>query len=287
MRIGGSTVFGFLRKLVAAVSEDHVFNGAAALAFYLTFAMFPALIALMSVIPYLPIADVDDAIMEVIGQALPDEAAVLVSGIVADVTSQDRGGLLSLGLVATLWVASTGMYAIMQQLNITYGVTEARSFLRGRAIALLLSILFGVLVIVLFTLVVLGEVIGTWLGRALGYSDLLVIGFAVLRWALVVAATMLGIAFIYRFAPNVREPLHHVWPGSVFATVLLIGASLGFSTYISNFADYSATYGSIGAVIVLMLWLYIAGLSLLVGAEINALLESGRRESRARSARSG
>lgn len=279
------TALEFLRSLMAATTEDNVFNGAAALAFYLTFAMFPALVALMSVIPYLPVADVDAAIMDVVGRTLPDEAAILVEGIVADVTSQDRGGLLSLGLVATLWVASSGMYAIMQQLNITYGVVEARSFLRGRATALVLSVAFGLLVLGSFSLVVLGGTIEGVLGRWLGYPDALVTVFAALRWGLVVTATMLGIAFIYRFAPNVRRPLRFIWPGSVFATALLILASLGFSVYIANFGNYSATYGSIGAVIVLMFWLYIAGLVILVGSEINALLERrSRAAERARDA---
>jgi membrane protein len=126
------------------------------------------------------------------------------------------------------------------------------------------------LVIGSFSLVVLGGVIEDWLGGRLGYSDALVTGFAVVRWVLVLAATTLGIAFIYRFAPNVRKPLRFIWPGSVFATAMLILASAGFSTYIAHFADYSATYGSIGAVIVLMFWLYIAGLVILVGSEINA-----------------
>ena len=279
MRIAGLTTWDFLRALVEAVNEDNVFNGAAALAFYLTFSIFPALVSLMSVIPYLPIEDVDVAIMDVVGQALPDEAAVLVEGIVADVTARERGGLLSLGLVVALWVASAGMYAIMQQLNITYGVREERSFLRARATAIVLSLLFGMLVIGLFSLVVLGGVIEDWLGGRLGYSDALVTGFAVVRWILVLAATTLGIAFIYRFAPNVRKPLRYIWPGSVFATAMLILASAGFSTYIAHFADYSATYGSIGAVIVLMFWLYIAGLVILVGSEINAILEAQDRGS--------
>jgi membrane protein len=277
VRIAGLTVGRFLRRLFAAANDDDVFTGAAALAFYLTFSLFPALVALMSVLPYLPVEDVDEAILDVLGQALPDEAAVLVEGIVADVTSQERGGLLSIGLVAALWVASSGMYAIMQQLNITYGVREARSFLQARATAIVLSVLFGLLLMGSFTLVVLGGVIEEWLGGRLGYSDALVTGFAVLRWVLVIAATVAGIAFVYRFAPNVRKPLRFIWPGSVFATALLIAASWGFSLYIANVTDYSATYGSIGAVIVLMFWLYMAGLVVLVGSEINAILEAQSR----------
>ncbi|MEE2862214.1 MAG: YhjD/YihY/BrkB family envelope integrity protein [Pseudomonadota bacterium] len=117
----------FLRELVASVNDDNVFNGAAALGFFLTMAIFPGLIVLMSVIPYLPIPDIDSTIMDLLRQALPSEAAVLLQDVVTEVTQQQRGGALSFGLLATLWIASSGMYAIMQQLNITYGVKEARS----------------------------------------------------------------------------------------------------------------------------------------------------------------
>ena len=112
----------FIRDLYQSINDDNVFNGAAALGFYLTLAIFPAMILLMSVIPYLPIAEVDKAIMDLLGQALPPEAFGMVEKVVAEVTRERRGGLLSFGVLATLWAVSTGMYAIMQQLNITYHV---------------------------------------------------------------------------------------------------------------------------------------------------------------------
>jgi membrane protein len=271
--INGVSAKQSLRDLYREISDDNVFNGAAALAFYLTLAIFPAMILIMTVIPYMPIAEVDQAIMDLLGQALPPDAYDLVAKVVRDVTSDRRGGLLSFSLLATLWAASTGMYAIMQQLNITYGVKEARSLVRGRAVALALSVLFGVLVIGAFSLVVLGGVIEEWLGNRLGFSDTLVTFFAVFRWVVIVLALLLGFALIYYYGPNVQQEFRFITPGSVFGASLLIIASLAFSFYTSNFADYDATYGSIGAVIVLMLWLYIAGLVILVGSEINALLE--------------
>jgi membrane protein len=263
----------FMLDLYNEINDDNVYNGAAALGFYLTLAIFPAMILLMTIIPYLPIERVDQAIMDLLGQALPKEAYGMVAGVVTEVASQRRGGLLSFSLLVTLWAASAGMYAIMQKLNITYDVKEARSFVRARAIALVLSLLFGLLVVGAFSLIVLGGIIQDWIGARIGFSGALLTFFAVFRWIVVVLALLLGFALIYRYGPNVEQKFKFVTAGSVFGVTLLVLASLGFTLYTSNFADYSATYGSIGAVIILMLWLYIAGLVILVGSEINALIE--------------
>jgi membrane protein len=271
--IHGVSTKQFLHDLNQEISNDNVFNGAAALGFYLTLAIFPAIILLMTIIPYLPIARVDEAIMDLLGQALPAEAFDMVAGVVAEVTSDRRGGLLSFSLLGTLWAASSGMYAIMQQLNITYDVKEGRSFVRARVTALMLSLLFIVLVIGAFSLIVLGGVIQEWLGTRLGFSGTLLTFFAVFRWIVIVLALLLGFAMIYRYAPNVEQKFMFITPGSIFGVTLLTIVSLGFAIYTRNFADYNATYGSIGAVIILMLWLYIAGLVILIGSEINALLE--------------
>lgn len=263
----------FFTELKQEVSDDNVFNGAAALGYYLTMAIFPAIIFVMTLLPYLPIAQLDQAIMDMLGQALPKEAYDMVAGVVDQVTSQKRGGLLSVGILGTIWAASAGMYAIMQQLNITYDVKEERSFIKARATAIVLSLMFGLLVIGAFSLIVLGGVIQDWLGSRFGFSGVLLGFFVVFRWLMIIAALLLGFALIYKYAPNVEQKFKFVTPGSIIGVVLLIVASLAFSFYTRNFADYSATYGSIGAVIILMLWLYIAGLVILLGSEINALVE--------------
>lgn len=273
MRIQGLGPKQFFRELIDAITDDNVFNGAAALGFFLTLAIFPGLIVLMSVIPYLPVDDVDKAVMDLLGRALPKESAVLVEGVVEEVTQEQRGGLLSFGLLATLWVASSGMYAIMQQLNITYGVKEARSIVRGRVTAIILSLLFGILVLGAFSLVVLGGTLEQWVTDRLGSPETLATVFAALRWIIICLALLLGHALFYKFGPNVEQRFRFITPGSVLGSVLLILASLAFSIYVRNFGNYGATYGSIGAVIILMLWLYIAGFVILVGSEINALLE--------------
>ena len=263
----------FAKELFRAIQDDDIFNGAAALGFYLTLAIFPAMIFVMAVVPYLPIANVDQAIMDFLRQAMPGSAADMFTKVVEQVTTERRGGLLSFGLVAALWATSTGMYAIMQQLNIAYDVDEGRGFIRARLTAIALSVLFAVLVVGAFALIVVGGQIQAWLGSKFGLSDALLTFFVVFRWAIIVIGSLLTYGLIYYLAPDVRQRFKFITIGAVVGVVLLMIASLGFAWYAQSFADYDATYGSIGAVIALMMWLYIAGLTILVGAEINALSE--------------
>ena len=264
----------FAATLWRELSEDNVWNGAAALGFYLTLAVFPAMIFVMALLPYLPIAHVDQAIMDLLRQALPTRTAEMFSGVVQEVVGERRGGVLTFGIAAALWASSSGMYAIMQQMNVAYDVEEQRGFVKARAIALVLSLLFVVLVIGAFSLVVLGGAIEHWLSVRMGVSDTLLYAFIVFRWMVIVLALLFAIALIYDKAPARKRRFALVTRGTVTATVALIVTSLAFRLYVANFGNYSATYGSVGAVIVLMLWFYLAGLVILVGAEIDAINES-------------
>ena len=264
----------FLATLWRELSEDNVWNGAAALGFYLTLAVFPAMIFVMALLPYLPIAHVDQAIMDLLRQALPPRSAAMFSEVVQEVVSERRGGVLTFGIAAALWASSSGMYAIMQQMNVAYDIEETRGFLKARATAIALSLLFVVLVIGAFSLVVLGGMIEKWLSVRMGISDALLYVFIVFRWMVIVLALLFAIALIYDKAPARKRRFVLVTPGTVVATAALIVTSLGFRLYVTSFGNYSATYGSIGAVIVLMLWFYLAGLVMLVGAEIDAISEA-------------
>lgn len=262
-----------VHDLPAEIKDDRLTDGAAALAYYLLLALFPALIFLLTLLPYLPIPNLQEAIMDGLRQALPPDAANMLSGTVESVVSQRRGGLLSVGAVATLWAASSGMYALMQQLNVTYDVKEGRSIFEARAIALILTLLFGVLIIGAFALVVLGGDLQKLLAHWIGYNWALLLAFAALRWIIIVLALALGFAIIYYLAPDVEQRFRWVSPGSAIGVCLLIIASIGIRIYTDRFAHYNATYGSLGAAVILMLWLYVAGLVLLLGSEINALIE--------------
>jgi membrane protein len=262
-----------LKEIWNEIQDDNVFNGAAALAYYLMLAIFPMAIFLLSLLPYLPIPDLHGAIMDLMHQMLPQNAADLFQGIVEDVTSKRRGGILTFGLLFTIWSASSGMYAVMQQLNITYDVTEERPFWKVRGTAILLLLIFTILVIGAFAMVILGGVIQDQISSIFGKSGIVLTVFAILRWVIIALFLVFGFACIYYFGPDVEQKFRFITPGSIIGVILLVLASLGFRFYIANFGNYSATYGSIGAVIILMLWLYIAGLVILIGSEINATAE--------------
>ncbi len=255
------------------IKNDNVSNGAAALAYYWMLAIFPAMIMLLSLIPYLPIPHLQQSMMELLSQLLPGDASKMFTGTVQEVVSQRKGGVLSLGLVLTLWAASNGMIAIMQQLNITHDVKEGRSFFKLRGVAVLLTFLVGALIVGGLSLVIFGGIIQQAIGSWLGQGSLLIAFFSGLRWVMIACAMVLAFSVTYYFAPDVEQKFKLISPGSILGTVLLIVASLGFRLYTDNFGKYGATYGSIGAVIVLMLWLNITGYVILLGSEINSLLE--------------
>jgi membrane protein len=270
----------FAKDFYTEVSNHDIFNGAAALAFYLMLSIFPFAIFILSLLPFLPIPHLKQAIMDLLGQALPQESANLFTGVINDVTSLRRGGLLSLGLIFLIWSSSSGLYAVMQQLNIIYDVKEDRPFWKVRGTALLLTVLFFVLIVGAFSLIVFGGFIKDWIGNSLGWSKPLLIFFMIFHWVVILAFLLLAFAIIYYFGPDVKQKFKFITPGGVFGVVLLVLASLAFQIYIAHFANYSATYGSLGAVIILQLWLYICGLVLLAGSEVNVLVEHHKGKSK-------
>lgn len=266
--------------LYNAVLDHHVLNGAAALAFFLMLAIFPAAIFLLSLLPYLPVPHLYQSIMELLNQALPREAATLFTGVVDNVMSTRRGGLVSFGFLFALWSASSGLSATMEQLNISYGIRETRPFWKARGTALMLVFLFVVLIVGAFGLVVFGGVIQDLIASFLGRSEALLFFFVMFRWVVIVLFILSGFAVIYYFGPDRDQKFRLISPGTVTGSLILILASLGFNVYVSNFANYTATYGSLGAVIILLLWFYIVGLVLLIGMEIDCLVEKRREEER-------
>lgn len=279
MRTVVATWFGswreLFRQLFHEIREDQVFNGAAALAFYMMLALFPAAIFGLSLLPYLPIPHLRQAIFDLLFELLPPSAAELFTGTVTRIMSNRRGGLLSFGLLFAIWSATSGLDAVMQQLNAVYGVTDRRSFVRQRATALLLMVLFTGLLVVTFALVIFGGELQAAI-LSLGWSGPVRAIFALFRWLVISGALLAAFALVYRFAPDVRRPLQLFSPGNLFATGGFLLASFGFRTYVDNLASYDTTYGGLGAVIVLLLWLFIIGAVILIGGELNDLIERAR-----------
>ena len=262
----------FASSLWREIQDNHVLDGAAVLAFYFLLAVFPAAIFVFSLTPSLSIPHLQQAMLDLLSQALPGQSASFFQGTFQHAQSGGQG-LLTFGAILTLWSGSTGVYALMEQLSIIRDAREGRPFWKARGIAILLLLLFAGVVVGFLSLVIFGGVIQSWLASLIGWSQALRIFFATLRWVIIAAALLLALALAYRFGPDAKTKFRFISPGNVIAAVLIALASIGFRFYVAKFGNYSATYGSLAAVIILMLWMYMSGLAVLVGCETDTIFD--------------
>jgi len=280
-KLGGLSVKELGRRVVHEVQEDDCLGRAAQLAYYFLFALFPFFLVLTTLLGYLPVPNLLDRLLETLAQMLPGEALQLVQDNVRELVTNRRGGLLSLGLLAALWTSSSALTAIMDGLNRAYDVEEGRPFWKVRLMAILLTVGLSAFIIVSLILLTFGPQIGGWIADKVNLGDAFQMAWNILRWPVIVGLLILAMALIYYLAPDVEQAWQWITPGSVVAVVGWLLASLGFSFYVNNFGSYNATYGSIGAVIVLLTWMYVSGLFILIGGEINAEIEHAATDGKA------
>lgn len=249
-------------------TEDNLFGAAAELSYYFLLALFPLLIFLTSVIGFLPGAAHGNLVRS-LERVAPPDAMNLVRDWLADVVTHRSGGLLSVGLIGSLWAASSGVSSLMSVLNTAYEATETRLFWKRRLIALGLTLALAMLVAGGSLLIMSGHLLGVWLGAALKAGSVFAAVSSAIGYLVGFALLMCGIVLVYRFGPDLKRGKERVWPGALFASTGIVIGSLAFSLYL-RIASVSATYGSLGAVVTLMLWLYLVGLMLLVGGELNS-----------------
>ena len=250
---------------------------AAQLAFYFLFALFPMLIFLAALVGYLPIPHLLDRLIDYLSQVLPTMALVLVQQTLLEITRKQRSGLLSFGLVVTVWAASSGLHALIYSLNVAYGIKKMRSWWQDRLLAIALTFGFSLLTIVALALVFFGGNLGTFLANEYHWGHTLRTGWTLMQWPMLVLFVLFGLELLYYSAPN--RPMKWRWwtPGASFALITWLVISYGFKWYVSRVANYTLTYGSLGSVIALMFWLYLTSTVILIGGEINGLQERHKR----------
>ncbi|WP_121664439.1 YihY/virulence factor BrkB family protein [Metabacillus litoralis] len=260
----------FLKELVKRFTNDEVPGLSAQLSYFFLLSLFPFLIFLITLLGYLPISQED--VLNTIKQFAPGESMQLINDTLNQILNDKNGKLLSFGIIATLWSASNGINAIVRAFNKAYDVEESRSFFVARGMAILLTMAMVFVIIVALLLPVFGKEIGLFIFSHFGVSAQFLTIWNTMRW--LVSGIILFIVFtaLYFVAPNKRLHLKDGVPGAIAATIGWIAVSLAFSYYVGNFANYSATYGSIGGIIVLMVWLYLSGMIIILGGEFNALL---------------
>lgn len=276
--LGGLTVRELARRVWNEMSEDEVTDRAAALAYYFLFALFPALLFLTSLLGMLPLQGLMERLIAYAQQAMPGDAASIVQRTLTEIQAGARGGLLSFGALAALWAGSNGMASVITALNAAYGVEDPRPWWKRRLLSIALTFGFALFIISALVLIVFGPRIGVTVASQLGLGGVFTLTWNILNVPVVIFFVLVGIALVYYFAPATKQHWRWVTPGSVVGLVLWLAMSYGLRVYVSHFADYGATYGSIGGVILLMLWLYLTGVALLVGAEINAEIEHAAAE---------
>ncbi|MFD1020768.1 YihY/virulence factor BrkB family protein [Thalassobacillus hwangdonensis] len=264
----------FGKEFMARFGEDDVAGMAAQLAYFFLLSLFPFMIFLVTLLGYMKIST--DQLLIFISTYAPSESYTLIQENVTELVNSRNGGLLSIGLIGTLWSASNGVNAIMRAFNRAYDVEESRSFVVGRIIAIILTIAMVVIIGVAFLLPVFGKAIGVYLFSFIGFSDGFIEAWNALRWIISSIIFFVVLTFLYVLAPNKRLKFRETVYGAVFATVGWQLASLLFSYYVSSMGNFSAMYGSLGGVIVLMIWFYFSGIIIIVGGEINAMIRRRR-----------
>ncbi|MEC1373481.1 YihY/virulence factor BrkB family protein [Heyndrickxia oleronia] len=260
----------FIISLIKHTMYNDITGLAAQLAYFFLLSLFPLLLFIVTLLPYLPI-NTDD-ILNVIRNFAPEQTLNMIESNLYDILNHRSTSLLSVGIIATLWSASKGMNAIVKALNRAYEVKETRSFIVARAMSVLLTLAMIFVFLIALVLPVFGKYVGYYLFAFFGISEQFSRVWTAIRW--IISPLILFIVFvgIYYFAPNKKIKCLTVFPGAIIASIGWAIVSLGFSYYVSNFGHYSTTYGSLGGIIILMLWFYISGIILIIGGEINALL---------------
>jgi membrane protein len=245
---------------------------AAALAYYFVLSLFPALILLSAVVAFLPVPNLFDQALAVLGRFLPPDTMGLVRRILADVITPSRGAFLSVGILGTLWSASGGFSAAIEALNVAYDVDDDRPFWKTRPLAVGLACITGALLLIALCIMIVGPQFGQWLAAKVHLSVVFVTLWPYIHWTIAIGFTVIAIETVYFLGPNVKQRFLATLPGAVLAVGCWIALSYLLGIYFRHFANFNKTYGTLGAAIALMTWLYWTGFAMLAGAELNSEL---------------
>ena len=267
---------GFFSTLMYRFGKDDTSGLAAQLAYYFMLSLFPLLIFLLTLIPLMNIDQ--STITNMIEQNAPGQTSELITGIIEDVMKNSGGGILSFGLLMTLWTASNGMTALMNAFNVAYDVEDNRNAIVAKLLSVLFTVIMISVLLLSLVLIVFGKQIGDLLFGVVGLNDQFTWVWNLVRGVLPVIVIFIVFSMLYFIAPNLKVTWKSIWPGALFATIVWLGATYLFGFYVSNFGSYSKTYGSIAGVIILMLWLYLTGVIIILGAQINAIKHHRKRQ---------
>lgn len=266
----------FFSQLLYSIKEDNVTALGAQLSYYLVLSIFPFLIFFLNILSYTPIARED--VLHSIIVIMPLDTQKIISSLIIETINTSSETLLSLSAITGIWAASKGIMALIRSLNKAYDVEETRTYFELRGIAIIFTLALLVLLTLVLLTLVFGEVLGNRLFDFLGITQKFIIFWQYFRVIISLSFMILIFTLLYRYIPSIRNgrkiKIRHAIPGAIFTSVGWILTSTSFSYYVNNFGNYGKTYGSLGGIIVLLIWLYISSIIIILGGEINATLKN-------------
>ncbi len=266
--IAFSKVLGFYFK---GLMKGSINLRASAVAYNFFIALFPSLLFFFTIIPYLPIPDFDQTLFALLKDILPSSTHDLVLGTAQDIITRPRGGLLSFGFFFALFFSTTGINSLIDAFNQTYHTIVTRSFLKQQLISIFLVLILSCLVIIGIALLISGDSLINYLVEIEWIkSGFKLLTIQILKWGITIFIFFFAISFLYYLGPSKTQKFRFISAGATLSTLLIIILAIGFNYYIENFSRYNTLYGSIGTLIIIMLWIYFVAMVILIGFDLNA-----------------
>ncbi|MCT4563907.1 MAG: YihY/virulence factor BrkB family protein [Maledivibacter sp.] len=258
-----------IEEIVSRFKFHNISAYGAQLAYFFLLSLFPFLIFLIAILSHFSISL--DGAFDILSKVVPKEVIIIINDYVKALLPTGSINVLSISILAAIWSASRAINALINGLNNAYEVQETRGFIKKRILAMLFTVLVAFSIVLALTIPNMGMDFLLWLSKFIGLTNFVIKLWYYLRWVMIIFILFLVLGSLYLVAPNVRTKFKEIIPGTCFAIFGWIAISLGFSYFVNNFRNYTIVYGSLTAIIVLMIWLYLSGVILIIGGEMNCL----------------
>ena len=276
--LSGLSIYDISSFFYKGLIEVAITTRASSLAFNFFLAFFPAIIVLFTLIPYIPVDGFQETLMDILMNILPPSTNEITLETLDDIINNQRGGLLSLGFVLAIYFSTNGINSLIEAFNASYHISKTESILKQRFLSLIITFTLTIILIFTIALIIFGQFIINYLIEYEFINSNEKILFNLAKWFILISMLFLGISTIFNLGPSLKNKWRTFSPGAIFSTVFIIVTSLGFTYYIDNFGQYNKIYGSIGTLIIILLWIYFNAIILLTGFEINASIINAKKK---------
>lgn len=272
----GLSIYDVARFFWKGLMEGAITTRASSLAFNFFLAFFPSIIVFFTLIPYIPIQGLQETLMDLLSVVLPPSTNEITFSTLDDIINHPRGGLLSIGFVLALYFSTNGISSLIEAFNSSYHIRETRPLIQQRLLSLGLTLLLSLMLIIAISSIIFGKLAVDYLTEYKLISDyagkLILYG----KWFTMLVMLFFGISILFYLGPAIKSKWRLFTPGSIFATIFIITTSIGFNYYINHFSQYNKIYGSIGTLMIILIWMYFNSIILLTGFELNASISNAK-----------